>query len=161
MNKLSTENYANMEDLSTITTYQAGILQASTHRILQKHCDTILKKYGLSKMQWLIIGTVYDSGKKGIRLTDLAKKLDTTMSYITVTINLLHSMGVISRKENGIDSRSKLVSIDKDFMPKCAEIEKTMRESLRKSLYVHIKPEDLKVYLRVLYQLTALDKNNR
>ncbi len=123
MKNVSIDNFLNDGDLSRITTYQAGVLQAKMHRTLQKQCDLILNKYGISKMQWLIIGIVLDSGEKGIRLTELSETLGTTMSYITNAINLLELKGMVSRKDNNTDSRSKLISININFVHKCDDIE--------------------------------------
>lgn len=147
-------------NLSAITTYQAGVQQASMHRLLQKHCDAILKPYGISKMHWLIIGTVLDSGTRGIRMTDLTDILDTTMSYITNAVNLLESKGMLTRKDNDDDSRSKLVSINPAFAPKCAEIEITLRKGLRKSIYSQIDPAEFRIYMKVMYQLANFEKLN-
>lgn len=152
----SLDHYYEHGDLGHITTYQVGALQASINRILQKHSDAILKPYGISKMQWLIIGTVLDSGEGGIRLTDLAKLLDTTMSYITTAVNLLESKGMLSRRENEHDSRSKYITINSSFKAKCEDIEHVMRESLRNTIYAHIEPAEFRVYIKVLYQLSKV-----
>ncbi len=158
MKKKSIEKYLHKGDLSKITTYQAGVKQASMNRILQKHCDDILMPYGITKMQWLIIGTVFDSGTKGIRLTELSESLNTTMSYITNAVNLLESKKMLARKENSADSRSKLISINKTFAPKCVQIEKTLREALRSSIYSQINPAEFRIYMKVMYQLAYVDK---
>ncbi len=149
-----------MKNLSKITTYQAGVQQASTHRILQKHCDSILKPYGISKMHWLIIGTVLDSGKKGMRITELADTLNTTMSYITTAVNLLESKKMLVRKDSSTDNRSKLISISPGFVRKCAEIETTLRTGLKKSIYAKIDEDDFLIYMKVMYQLSLVDKNS-
>ena len=141
-------------NISNITTYQAGVAQAATHRSLQKLCDDILKPFGISKMQWLIIGTVLDTGKKGIRVTDLAEKLGTTLPYLTTAINLLESKAILVRKDNNTDNRSKLVSINKAFVPLCVEIEATLRQALRDSIYAEIDPAEFRTYMKVLYQLS-------
>lgn len=109
-------------------------------------------------MQWLIIGSVLDHDEEGARLTDLTKTLDTTMPYITNAVNNLVSKGMLIRKENDNDSRSKLISIDPVFKPRCAEIEVAMRESLRKSIYSKIDRDDFRVYMKVLYQLSRVNK---
>ncbi len=160
MKNLSRSNYPASIYLSNITTYQAGAMQASTNRVLQRHCDEILKSYGLTKMQWLIIGSVLDAGNKGIRITEVTKKLNTTMSYLTTTINLLESKNMLTRKENNDDSRSKLIYINKDFAPKCYEIEKTLRKSLRNSIYTHVNPKEFQIYMKVMYELARSDSHN-
>ena len=158
MNK-STNNVLNRGKLKKITTYQAGVLQATTHRNLQKHSDNILKKFGITKMQWLIIGTVHDAGSEGIRLTELTEKLDTTMSYLTNTVNLLESKGILDRVSDTTDSRAKFIRINQKFSPKCTEIEKDLRDELRKSIYSHVKPEDFAIYLKVLHQLSKVENS--
>lgn len=157
----SIHNLLKEGDLSRITTYQAGVMQASTHRLLQKKCDDILRSYGISKMQWLIIGTVFDAGTSGVRLTDLAEQLDTTQSYLTTTINLLVSKTMLIRTDNIADSRSKFVSIDPDFAPICNNIEQTLRQALRRSIYAHIDPAEFRIYMKVLYQLSKFNDKNK
>lgn len=149
-----------MNDLSKITTYQAGVQQASMNRVLQKHFDSLLKPYSITKMHWLIIGTVLDKGESGVRLTDLAKSLNTTMSYITTAVNLLESKNILMRKGSDTDNRSKQISISPDFVPKCAEIEATLRTGLRKSIYAKVDTNDFRIYMKVMYQLSLVDKNN-
>jgi DNA-binding MarR family transcriptional regulator len=152
MNK-SRINLVKKVDLSNITTYQAGVAQATMHRLLQKHCDDILKPYGITKMQWLIIGTVLDSGAKGVRISDLAKTLGTTISYLTTSINLLESKGFLIRKGNNNDSRSKLVIVNPEHLANCRTIELALREGLRKSIYAEVDPEEFRTYIKVLYEL--------
>lgn len=156
MNKLSTEKYLKTGDLSTLTTYKVGVLEASVHRNLQKYCEITLKQYSLTKMHWMLIGTVLESGPDGIRLTDLAKQLGTTMSYITVSVNLLSSRGILQRVDSEKDSRSTLVSVDKKYLKTCEEIELVLRKSLRKAVYSHVSPEDLRAYLKVMMQLSSI-----
>jgi DNA-binding MarR family transcriptional regulator len=157
MNDKSIQDSLNSGDLSAITTYQAGVMQAASHRSLQKHCDSILKQYGISKMQWLLIGTVRDSGEKGMRLTDLSEAISTTLPFVTTAVNILESKGMLMRKDNGEDSRSKLISINQFFAPKCAEIEETLRAGLRKSIYARVDPAQFRTYMKVMYQLAHVD----
>lgn len=147
------------DDLSKITTYQAGAVQASMHRLLQKQCDIILKPFGISKMHWMIIGHVWDAGSAGIRISDLSTNLGTTIPYVTTATNLLEAKGFLLRKGNAHDGRSKLVTINSKLIPKCQEIEHTLREGLRKSIYAKVNPAEFRVYMKVMYELkTVSDK---
>ena len=139
-----------------MTTYQAGTLQASTHRLLQKYCDDVLKPYGITKSQWLVIGTILDAGKKGIRITDLSGTLSTTLGYLTNTINLLESKGILKRISNSKDERTKMVIVSSNFVPKCQEIENTLRSQLRKTIYADITSSEFKTYMKVLYKLSQI-----
>ena len=144
-------------DLSKITTYQAGVIQASANRKLQKITDTILLQYGLTKMQWFIIGTVLDAGSKGIRLSELSERLGTTMSYLTNTVNILESRRILDRKSNEEDTRSKIITVNASYASKCNEIEKTLRDGMRGSIYSQIDPVDFKTYIKVMDELASID----
>jgi DNA-binding MarR family transcriptional regulator len=151
---MSTANPKKNAPISEITTYQAGVLQAAAHRNLQKICDDALESYGISKMHWLIIGTILDAGDNGMRITDLAKKLDTTLSYLTNTINLLESKSILFRMNNGDDNRSKLVGVTDIFAEKCPLIEEKLRRILRQSIYSRVDPKDFSIYMKVLNKLS-------
>ena len=144
--------------LPGITTYQAGVAQSSMHRLLQKECDEYLKEFGITKMQWLIIGTVLDAGDAGMRLTDLAEIMQTGLPYLTTTINLLESKGILVRSAQAEDSRAKKLEVSSSFKEKCPEIEHTLRDRLRASIYSRVEPEEFRIYMKVLYQLGGSDK---
>lgn len=144
-------------NLAGITTYHAGATQAYVNRKLQRICDAILEPFGITKMQWLIIGTILDSGKPGIRISDLAEKLGTNAPYLTNAINLLESRNILNRKENNADSRSKLVVVSDDFAAKCPEIEAALRDGLRKTIYANIDPVEFSIYIKVQEQLAQVD----
>lgn len=147
-------------ELSKITTYQAGAVQASMHRKLQRESDRILKPFGISKMHWMIIGHVLDAGKTGIRISDLSSALGTTIPYITTAINLLESKGFLLRKGNAKDGRSKLITINPQMVSKCHEIETTLRQALRKTVYSNVDPADFHIYVKVMYELHAINNTD-
>lgn len=145
-------------DLANVTTYQAGIAQAAMHRNVQKISNQLLKPYGISKMHWMIIGLVKDSGKTGIRVSDLAKTLDVTIPYLTNTLHILEGRGFVKRSQNTNDSRSKLVHLNSKFLKQCDEIEKILRDGLRKSVYSQVSPEEFRVYMKVVFKLQSAKK---
>ncbi len=148
----------NKMDLSNISTYRAGALQASMHRLLQKKSDEILAPFGISKMHWMIIGHVLDAGKAGTRISDLAKDLGTTISYVTTAVNILEPKGFLMRKDNDDDARSKIITINTSQVKKCHEIEVVLREGLRKAIYAKVKPEDFRTYMKVMMELKNLSE---
>jgi DNA-binding MarR family transcriptional regulator len=154
---MSSYNSTKMPERSKITTYQAGVVQAAMHRKLQKKSDEILKPYSLTKMHWLMIGTILDAGKKGIRISDLAKILDTTMGYLTNNLKVLEARGIVNRIDSTSDSRSRLVIVAPTFVPKCVEIENALREGLRKTIYTNVDPKEFKIYMKVMFELNKVD----
>ncbi len=153
------DNSPDFSDLSKITTYQTGVIQSAAFRVLRKHTDDLLREHDITTMQWFIIGTLYDAGLAGMRITDLSHKVDTTLSFLTNTVNLLASKGILVRLEHASDNRARMVSVSKSFRPKCKLIEKDLRNKLRKSIYADISPDDLRTYIKVLYQLSNLSES--
>ena len=145
-----------MSYLSNITTYQSGISQATAFRIVKRHTANALKAYELTCMQWFTIGTVLDAGPDGIRLSDLAKELDTTLGYMTTTINQLEARNIVTRKDHGTDARTKLIAVTPSYVPTCRKIEADVRSKLRKVLYNKISPEALANYVKVLVDISSL-----
>jgi DNA-binding MarR family transcriptional regulator len=144
------------KDANELTTYQAGVLQAASNRHLQKICDDILGPFNLTKTQWLVIGTVADAGKQGIRISELALELGTTLPFLTNTINQLESKQILNRQTDKSDSRSKYVSVNSKYLPNVKKIETVLRQELRKMVYNKIKPSEFRIYIKVMQQLQAM-----
>lgn len=143
-------------DISKITTYQSGVVQSAAYRNLHKHFTAMLKPHQLTCTQWFVVGTILDAGPDGMRLTDLANKLQTGLPFITNIINVLESKNMVERKEDDTDSRVKCVSIVPGFEKECHQIEKQLRDKLRTTIYADITPEELRTYIAVLYKLSNL-----
>ncbi len=149
MNKSSNKSYSPFE-LASTTTYQSGVAQASAFRIVKKHTAYALRDYNLSCMQWFTIGT------KGVRISDLAAQLDTTLAYMTTTITLLESRGILNKKAHKFDARTKIVSVEPSYVKTCKEIETVLRKRLREVLYQNINHDELATYVKVLYKISSI-----
>ena len=144
-------------DLQEVTTYHVGALESAAHRALRLFKDGLLDAYNLSGMQWYIIGAVQDAGEHGMRITDLSKQLGTTLGFMTNSVNLLESQGILQRHTNEGDSRSKFVVMKKSYAKTFTEIEQMLRRELRKTIYKDISPKELKAYIRTLHNLANID----
>jgi len=150
-------NLAEDVNLSQITTYQAGIIEATCHRNTQKVIDELLKNYDLTTMQWLLIGAIFDNNGAPINLTILAKRLNTGLSYITNMLNLLESKSIVERYTSSNDNRIKSIRIVPSYEETIANIERHLRAVLRNAIYSKVSPEDFKIYLKVM---TIIGSNN-
>ncbi len=142
-------------DISQIATYQSGIAQASAHRVINRLVSDYLLQHGLTAMQWFAIGTIYDAGDRGIRLSDLTRKLSTTLPYVTNMVALLESKGTVRKVAHAGDSRIKLVSVSPKYKRTVESIERELREHMRANLYQTdgISREELQSYISVLYKI--------
>ena len=158
MTTVSRKNPDPIDSLNNIPTYTAGVAQASAHRLLKKMTENFLREYNLSMMQWFIIGTIYEAGSTGIGITKLSKMMDTNVPYITTTINILVSRNIVEREAHSEDNRAKVVRIHPDYMATVVTIEGDLRHKMRQSIYSTITPEELRIYISVLYKLgSSLD----
>ena len=144
------------KDLHEITTYQVGAIESAAHRALRQHKDELLQGYGLTGMDWYIIGAVADAGTAGIRTTDLAQKLGTTMGFLTKSTNLLEAKGMLQKKANANDARSYYIVLNKKYRTTLQEIELALRAKLRESIYKLVTPEELTTYIRVMEKFSRL-----
>ncbi len=152
----SSNSNTKLFQLADVTTYQSGVAQARAFRIVKSHTAHFLKDYNLTCMQWFTIGTILDAGSNGIRISDLAKKLDTTLAYMTNTINFLESRGILLKVAHTYDARTKLVSVKPTYHKTCHKIEHALRLRLREVLYENLNHDELEVYVGVLYKLGQL-----
>ena len=101
-------------------------------------------------MQWSVLGFVADAGTTGIRITSLAKVVDTTQAFITNTINTLESKGYVQRTVDASDSRARMVSLKPGKAKIVQAVEIEVRTAMRQEIYSKVTPEELKVYVNVL-----------
>jgi DNA-binding MarR family transcriptional regulator len=157
MNVMSASSDFNKNDISQITTYQSGIAQAAAHRVINRVVSDYLLEHGLTAMQWFTLGSIYDAGDKGIRISELMRKLQTTLPFVTNTVALLESKGMVRKVAHSGDSRIKLVSIAPRYRTKVQRIEDGLRDHLREVLYSddNISRDELQAYIQVLYKIVG------
>jgi DNA-binding MarR family transcriptional regulator len=143
--------------LAETPTYYAGIMQSKAYRVLKQLMAKLLKKHDLTMMDWAMLGLVYEAGRKGIRITDLAAQLDTTKAFVTNHINLLEAKRLVSRAVDVTDTRARIVKLEPKARPKVAQIEKELRADMREHLYGTIAPSELEAYVRVLNQIASIE----
>jgi DNA-binding MarR family transcriptional regulator len=135
---------------TSLPTYQAVVLQSRAHRAIKESLTRLLRDHGITMMQWSIIGLISDAGKNGMRISDLAHKLDTSLAFITTSVNVLEAKGLVHRVGHAKDNRSKLVHLNPDFAPRVATIEAELSKKQMADIYQSISPSDLATYFNVL-----------
>lgn len=145
--------------LGQISTYASGVIQSRVHRNLKKITGAIVQKHDLTMMQWFVIGTIYDHGDEGVRITDLAKQVDTTLAFLTNTINILQARKMVERLSHASDNRAKLVRVTNEFKKTIPIIEDSIRTDMRKVIYPNITPEELEIYIHVLMKLSQIPES--
>ncbi len=135
-------------DFTHLTTYQMIALQSRSNRAFKNKMSEFLRDYNITMMQWSIIGMVHDSGPNGMRISDLANELDTSMAFITTTVNMLEAKGLVQKAGHERDSRAKLVRLSEAFQPKVAVIEAGLHEQIYTWYESRLSLRDLGIYLQ-------------
>lgn len=136
--------------LSTTPTYRSAVTQSRANRAFKAKMSHLLKQHNVTMMQWTIIGLVGDAQKDGLRISDLASELDTSMAFITTTVNMLEAKGIVQKTSHERDSRAKIVRLSDDFRPKVAAIEADLNAHIQKWLTEKVNAKDLATYFAVL-----------
>lgn len=140
-------------DPSAITTYQALVYRSRAYRSTKAVIQEILKEHDLTVMQWSVLGFVKDAGKQGIRISDLAEKVDSSLAFITNSINALEKKGMVYRVGHETDNRAKLVCVVPKYRPQLDRIEEDLHKKLWGWLEERVDSKELEIYLKVLKRL--------
>ena len=140
------------------TTYHNTLTQARAHRIIKTKLSYFLRPHNLTMMQWAIVGSLYKAGDTGMRVSDLASQLDTSLAFVTTTLNVLEAKGVVERVSHAQDNRAKVVHLTKDFMPKVESIEKEVASKMSNWLMPVLGEEQLYTYLAVIHKIADVEQ---
>lgn len=144
-----------MSQIQSITSYQSAVIQSRAHRVIKDTLAQALRSHGVTMMQWSVIGLVADAGKNGVRISDLARSLNTSLAFVTTSVNVLEGKSIVFREGHSKDNRAKLVRLNPNFASKVAAIEADVLKYQQATLYSHLNPHDLLVYFKVLQQVAS------
>lgn len=121
-------------NLTNMTTYQAGLLQARSYRRLKRFMAEQLAPYDLTMMQWSLLGHIRDYGQEGVRTGALAGVFGTQTSLMTNMVNRLENRGLVYRTADPDDSRARKVRVTSEGAQFVNEVEQQLRTAMREWL---------------------------
>jgi DNA-binding MarR family transcriptional regulator len=136
-----------------LPTYQAIVLESRAHRVMKATLAAALREHGVTMMQWSIIGFIADAGTHGARISDIARHLDTSLAFVTTTVNVLQQKGLVMRTEHAHDSRAKIVRLSPDFAKKTPAIEASLKKELNNEVFGGIASDALDGYFSVVQHI--------
>ena len=145
--------------LSDTTTYQNTLTQARAHRALKTKLSYFLRPHNLTMMQWAIVGSLYRAGDAGMRVSDLASQLDTSLAFVTTTLNVLEAKNIVERAHHAKDNRAKVVHLTAEFIPKVEPIEKEVATKMRDWLVPAIGLDEIEVYINVIHKIANAEQS--
>ena len=152
--KKSIKNIATLvkerKNLSILKTYNSGLLQAKAYRLLKSYISLTLKKYGISTVEWALIGQLYEV--KSVTITEAAKILDVEKPFATNLAETLRKKGFVKRLVDKDDRRSKRISLTDKGNMQVPVIESDVRGAMSKILN-EVSVEDIFSYVKVLEEI--------
>ncbi len=107
--------------------YQVLAKKAKKLRESNAKATDVLKPYGLSTSEWIVLGFITNEVSY---VSTIADELDTSMSFVTNTINSLQRKGFVIKKSNQIDKRIHELHTDSKKLNLIKEIEKNVEKAI-------------------------------
>jgi MarR family transcriptional regulator for hemolysin len=133
--------------------YNSGLLQGKAYRILTSHLTEVLLPYNLSIPEWKLLGQLADGGN--MKLAKLAELLAVEAPLVTSLVDSLEKKGLVTRSNDPIDKRAKVIEGTKRAFSLVDDIEPKVKAKVQILLH-GTTIEDLNAYIRIL---NAIVKN--
>jgi MarR family transcriptional regulator for hemolysin len=111
-----------------------------------------LEPYGLTMMEWALLGVVDETKNAGISPSELSQTIDVGLPMITGMVNRVEAMQLIDRKSTDKDKRRRVVV----STPKGRQIVKKVESQMRADFGTWLSDVDrdeLEAYVTVMKQL--------
>lgn len=89
-------------------TYQTLVKEKTANRALQMRLRAALRPFGVAPSQYMLLGLIRDT--PDMTVSKLAKRMDTSLAFVTTTLNVLESRQLISREAHKQDNRAKVLN---------------------------------------------------
>lgn len=93
--------------------YNACLQHSRADRVLRLVVAKRLEQFGVTMMEWLLIGVVRNGPKDGMTMTEVAVALDVTLPQVTALTANLIKQKLLKQKVSRQDRRSRSMTITK------------------------------------------------
>lgn len=137
--------------------YELGMAHVFMARNMSDFHQMLLKRYGLSSIEWLVLGVVADATSDGgIRVTDLATTFSVKTTYITMILNNLRSKDYVENRYDASDARVRLAILTKKGAKEVPVIERYMQKELVRQLDGVVSSDEFEKYVCVIKKLAHI-----
>lgn len=91
-----------------------------------------------------------------MRVSDLASQLDTSLAFVTTTLNVLEAKNIVERAHHAQDNRAKVVHLTAEFAPKVEVIEKEIATQMRDWLVPAVGLDEIETYINVIHKIASI-----
>jgi DNA-binding MarR family transcriptional regulator len=142
----------NILELSQLSTYDVGLMQAQAYRALNNYMTESLRQFELTMIEWAALGRICDSN--GLRVSDIAAQLSVEIPRVIVLIKSLERKGYVTRKGGSGDKRVIVITATSAGLAKKDQVEQSVKDNMRYFM-LGVKRKDLVAYIKILQFLSA------
>ncbi len=149
-------------DLHSLTMYQACLMHSRAERVLKGIVSKHLERWGITRMEWLVLATVSEKSKnkQGHTMSEIANRLDVTLSQLNALVGRMNTAQYIEQENSVKDKRVKFVRITSKGKKLLSEVELKMRDKMRQWLR-GIDYDSLALYMRTVQQLGVISNRDK
>jgi DNA-binding MarR family transcriptional regulator len=114
-----------------IKSYQTMLTVIQSQQSLKQMLSICLGHYGLTMMQWLVIGVLVDQPQKPI---SIARYIGVTPPYVTLILNQINELGYITTTIIEDDERSKIIVISPEGESLALKVEEKLMSCIEREM---------------------------
>lgn len=129
------------------STYNIGLLQTKTYKVIMGKIAQLLKPFKISNVDWVVLGIIFDHSD-GLRSLALAEIMGVEQPFITVLTAKLKKMGFLKIVVDTTDKRAKILHLTKEGRNFVSTTEKMLAQEMEK-ISAGIAIADAMAYFKV------------
>lgn len=132
----------------TKSAYESGVLFTQAHRLVRQRIVDVLANHNISFGQWSIL-TVVANAQDGIRLSNVAARLNVKAPLITMESKSLIDEGLVMLLPHHSDSRAKLLVITPTSKKLLGTVESELNQQIEQ-LMTGLTPVEIQTFQKIL-----------
>ena len=138
--------------MSQISAYEIGLFHSQVHRTLRGIVSQHLEQFGVTMMEWLLLGTVKAGPKEGVTMTTVARTLHVTLPQVTALTTVLMQSKLIKQRVSKHDRRNKYLVCSGSAKKLLQDIDKVIDTALQEWM-ADVSAADKATHLQVMRML--------
>jgi len=121
-------------DFAKVPTYEVCLVLVRSQRNVRALLQSLLKPYGMSLNEWLLLALIYEAPAGTLDMNELAEQLDVGKPHITALFADLLAVNYVEQSADPKDKRRKIVHITEHGTDVLQEVESVAKSGLEEWL---------------------------
>jgi DNA-binding MarR family transcriptional regulator len=139
-------------DFAEVRTYEICLILVRSQRNMRAFLQRLLRPFGLSMNEWLLLSLIQDAPPKSLDMNELAEQLDVGKPHITALFSDLQAVNYVEQTVDPKDKRRKIVHITTHGSNVLKEVNSVTKEGLQ-SWLGDIPETEFDLFLKISSQI--------